>query len=67
MEPVFIIVLGLVVLIAVVIAAFIVVTLLEAAFSNFNELEYYDDTEPYFDEEHHVRPLLGVVHPREKK
>lgn len=56
---------GLVVLLAVVFAAFVAVTLLEAAFNNFNELEY-DDDDDLFDEEHHVRPLLGVVHPKEK-
>lgn len=59
------IVIGLVVLLAVVFAAFVAVTLLEAAFNNFNELEY-DDDDDLFDEEHHVRPLLGVVHPKEK-
>ena len=59
------IVIGLVVLLAIVFAAFVAVTLLEAAFNNFNELEY-DDDDDLFDEEHHVRPLLGVVHPKEK-
>lgn len=56
---------GLVILLAVVFAAFVAITLLEAAFNNFNELEY-DDADDLFDEEHHVRPLLGVVHPKEK-
>lgn len=56
---------GLFVLLAVVFAAFVAITLLEAAFNNFNELEY-DDADDLFDEEHHVRPLLGVVHPKEK-
>ena len=59
------IVIGLIVLLAVVFAAFVAVTLLEAAFNNFNELEF-DDDDDLFDEEHHVRPLLGVVHPKEK-
>lgn len=61
------IVLGLVVLLVVVFAAFIAVTLLEAAFSGFNELEYEDDgDDDILDETHHIRPLLGVVHPKEK-
>lgn len=59
------IVIGLVVLLAVVFAAFVAVTLLDAAFNNFSDLEY-DDADDLFDEEHHVRPLLGVVHPKEK-
>jgi hypothetical protein len=60
-----IIVLGLVALLAFVFAAFVVVTVLEAAFNNFNDLEL-DDADDLFDEEHHVRPLLGVVNPKEK-
>jgi hypothetical protein len=67
METVGIITLGLIVLLGVVFAAFIVLTILESAFSSFNDLEYLDDDENLFDEEHHVRPLLGVVHPKEKK
>ena len=63
MEPI-IIVLGLVLLLAFVFVAFVVVTLLDAAFRNFEDLEYDDDY--LFDEEHRVRPLLGVVHPKEK-
>ena len=59
------IVIGLIGLLALVLVAFVAVTLLEAAFNNFNELEY-DDDDDLFDEEHHVRPLLGVVHPKEK-
>jgi hypothetical protein len=65
METAIVVVLGLVVLLGVVFAAFVVVTLLDAAFNNFNDLEY-DDADDLFDEEHRVRPLLGVVHPKEK-
>jgi hypothetical protein len=57
---------GLVILLVVVFAAFVAITLLEAAFSGFNELEYDDSYDDLFDEDHHVRPLLGVVHPKEK-
>jgi len=60
------IVLGLIGLLAIVFAAFVVFTLLESAFSSFNDLEYLDDDEELFDEENHVRPLLGVVQPKEK-
>jgi hypothetical protein len=56
---------GLFVLLAVMFAAFVSLTILEAAFGNFDNLEY-DDNDDLFDEEHHVRPLLGVVHPKEK-
>jgi len=56
---------GLFVLLAVVFAAFVVIAVLDAAFNRFNDLEY-DDSDDLFDEEHHVRPLLGVVHPKEK-
>jgi hypothetical protein len=65
METAIVVVLGLVVLLGVVFTAFVVVTLLDAAFNNFNDLEF-DDADDLFDEEHHVRPLLGVVHPKEK-
>lgn len=61
------IIIGLACLLAVVFAAFLVVTLFEAAWTNQNSVEYYDDMDDLFDEEHHVRPLLGVVHPKEKK
>lgn len=59
---------GLVVLLGIVFAAFIAVTLLEAAFSGFNNLEYEDnfDDDDILDETNHIRPLLGVVHPKEK-
>lgn len=67
METAGIIILGLIVLLGAVFAAFVVLTILESAFSSFNDLEYIDDDENLFDEEHHVRPLLGVVHPKEKK
>lgn len=60
------IVLGLIILIGLVFAAFIAITLLEAAFSGFNELEYEDDGDDILDETHHIRPLLGVVPPKEK-
>jgi hypothetical protein len=59
------IVLGLVAILAVVFVAFVVITVLDAALNNFNDLEL-DDADDLFDEEHHVRPLLGVVHPKEK-
>lgn len=59
---------GLVVLLGIVFAALIAVTLLEAAFSGFNNLEYEDDfdDDDILDETNHIRPLLGVVHPKEK-
>ena len=59
---------GLVVLLGIVFAAFIAVTLLEAAFSGFSNLEYEDnfDDDDILDETNHIRPLLGVVHPKEK-
>ena len=62
------IVIGLVVLLAVVFVAFVAMTLLEAAFGGFNELEYDDnfDDDDILDETNHIRPLLGVVHPKEK-
>lgn len=62
------IVLGLVVLLVIVFAAFIAMTLLEAAFSGFNNLEFEDefDDDDILDETNHVRPLLGVVSPKEK-
>lgn len=67
METALVIGFGLLVLLCVVFAAFVVVMFLDAAFNNFSELEYYDDgDDDLFDESHHVRPLLGVVHPKEK-
>jgi hypothetical protein len=67
METAGMVVLGLIVLLGVVFAAFVVLTILDSTFRSFNDLEYIDDDENLFDEEHHVRPLLGVVHPKEKK
>jgi uncharacterized membrane protein required for colicin V production len=60
------IVLGLIILVGLVFAAFVAITLLEAAFSGFNELEYDDEDDDILDETNHIRPLLGVVHPKEK-
>jgi hypothetical protein len=60
------VVIGLGGLLVIMFAAFVLMTLLEAAFRGHEELDYYDDADDLFDEDHHVRPLLGVVHPKEK-
>jgi hypothetical protein len=63
------IVIGLVVLLVIVAAAFIAMTLLEAAFNGLTELDYpedYDDADDILDETNHIRPLLGVVAPKDK-
>lgn len=58
--------LGLLALLVVVFAAFIAMTLLQAAFS-FEELDYDDNfDDELLDEDHHVKPLLGTVYPKEK-
>lgn len=59
---------GLIALLAVAALAFGAVILIEATSGKFLDLEYYEDAsdDDILDETYHVRPLLGVVHPKEK-
>lgn len=62
------IVFGLILLLALFALALALVIIVEAASGNAYDLEYYDDTseDDVLDETNHIRPLLGVVHPKEK-
>jgi hypothetical protein len=61
------IILGLLGLLVMVAVGFALILLIEASSGRIPELDDYDlGDDDLLDEEHHIRPLLGVVHPKEK-
>lgn len=61
------IVLGFAGLLVMVSVGFALIILIEASSGRIPDLDDYDiSDDDTLDEDHHIRPLLGVVHPREK-
>jgi len=61
------VVLGLLGLLVMVAVGFALIILIEASSGRIPDLDDYDIADDdLLDEEHHIRPLLGVVHPKEK-